>query len=106
MEYEEIASKFRNGNMIKSLKDGVVRKYSGHLSLIGTLEKNYIGFDSVNADLVVYNNGVLAEIIEQGVDKNETHMKHIGNVLNTCRRWGCTTSDLLKMDYPKELNIK
>lgn len=103
MEYEEIASKFRNGNMIKSLKDGLVRKYSGFLTLIG-MDEDAEGFDSFNKDLIVYKDGVIAEVVEQGVDKYEEHGKHIANVLKTCKRLGCTTAQLLKMDYLKELS--
>lgn len=62
MEYNEIEKHFHKGDMIKSLSDGKIRKYSGFLTLVGVGE-NQIGMDSLDDDLIVYQNEKLAEII-------------------------------------------
>ena len=104
MEYDQIKNNFCNGNMIKSLKDGIVRKYSGFLTVTGVGD-NEKGFDSFNEDLVVYQNGILAEVVAVGIDENEEHRKHIEKVLKVCDSIGCTVSQLLyEKDYMKELS--
>jgi hypothetical protein len=39
------------------------------------------------------------------IAKQDTENSHIQNVINTCKRLNCSMSDLLKMDYEKELQI-
>lgn len=98
-QYDFISSKFGINDMIKSLNDGVVKKYSGYLTLAGDT-----GYDSFNKDLIVFKDGVFAEVIEKGIDhKTIAWNKHMKNIRRTCKRLGCTPLELLKKDYIKEL---
>jgi len=106
LEYDEIDSHFSKNDLIKSLKDGKTYKYSGFLS-VGDVGKNAKGFDSFNDDLIVYKGGKLATVIEKGVDHERIELlQHIENVKKTCKRLGCTPSELLKKDYLTELGYK
>ncbi len=104
MNWDEIKSNYGINDIIESVSDGEHKKYSGYLTLVGLGEKA-IGYDSFNEDLVLYRCGKLAKvIIKDGIDHEDiAHMKHVENVMNTCRRLGCTTGELLHMNYTKEL---
>ncbi len=102
MEYNDISKHFRKNDMIKSLSDGKVKKYGGHLVLVGD-GLSAVGFDSGNTALEVYKNGVLAEVIEKGIDEEAEWNDHINNVRNVCGRLGCSTRELLNRDYINEL---
>lgn len=99
MIYEEVGGSFGKEDMIRSLSDGVVRKYSGYVTHTGDM------CDSFNKDLVVYRNGVLAEVVKKG-NYVDPMLEHIQNVRDTCKRLGCTPSELLHKDYTKELGNK
>ena len=104
MEYTEIKECFNKNDKIVSLKDGNVYVYSGFLSLLG-MGVNSKGYDSFNNNLLLYDNQILATISRKGIDHEHIKaMNHINNVRNTCRRLGCTPSELLKKDYISELN--
>ena len=103
LKYDEIKSNYGKNDLIASLNDGEVKKYSGFLTLIGR-GKNAIGYDSFNDALVVYKHGKLAKVIKKGIDHELiAHMKHIENVRNTCKHLGCTPTQLLHKDYMSEL---
>jgi hypothetical protein len=100
MKWEEIKEKYNKNDKIKSLKDGVVRTYSGYLTLAG------VGYDSFDEDLVLFKDGELAEVIEKGIDHEAIERnRHIDNVRRTCKRLNCTPTELLQRDYINELNI-
>ena len=42
-------------------------------------------------------------ISRESCKRHEKEMKHIQNVLDTCKRLGCTPSELLKRNYMTEL---
>lgn len=103
LEYDEIKDHFGKNDQIASLNDGKTYKYSGFLTLVG-IGKNAKGYDSFNDALVVYKGGKLASVIEKGIDHEHIkQMQHIANVRSTCKRLGCTPSELLKKDYMTEL---
>lgn len=91
MDYEEIRKEYNKNDMIKSIKDGVVRKYSGYLTLCGE------GYDSFNKDLVVYQDGKLADVVKKGVDHEEIAWnKHVDDIRRQCKQRNCTPFDLLR----------
>ena len=103
LEYNDIKEHFGKNDKIASLNDGKTYKYSGYLTLVG-IGKNAKGFDSFNDALVVYKGGKLATLIEKGIDHEYIKsMEHIQNVRSTCKRLGCTPSELLKKNYMSEL---
>mgnify|MGYP003647351394 FL=1 len=103
LEYNDIKEYFGKNDEIASLNDGKTYKYSGYLTLVGS-GKNAKGYDSFNDALVVYKGGKLAALIEKGIDHEHIKsMKHIQNVRSTCKRLGCTPSELIKKNYMTEL---
>lgn len=90
--YEDIKSIFNENDMIKSLNDGVIKKYSGFLSL----SNNTLGYDSFNKDLVLFKNGEFAEIVEKGIDNDIGHYK---NIRDRCKKYGISPFELLEKDY-------
>lgn len=99
MEYNSIKNQYGKNDLIKSLDDGNTYKYSGHLTLVG-LGKNRKAYDSSNEALVVYKGGKLATVIKKGIDHDH---QHIDNVINTCKRLGCTPNELLQIDYMSDI---
>ena len=103
LEYDEIKDHYGKNDLIASLNDGKTYKYSGYLTLVG-IGKKAKGYDSFNDALVVYKGGKLATVIEKGIDHEHIkQMQHIENVLSTCKRLGCTPTELLHKDYMNEL---
>lgn len=103
LEYDDIKKHYRINDKIVSLNDGKIYEYSGFLTLVGR-GKKATGFDSHNDKLVVYDSGKLAKVIEKGIDRAYIkQMQHIENVSNTCKKLGCTPSELLHKDYMREL---
>lgn len=97
-QYDEIKKHYRKNDLIESLSDGKTYKYSGMLTLGSK------GYDSLNEKLVVYDKGKFAKVIEIGIDTEKIEWdNHITKVLETCKRLGCTPSELLKKDYLTEL---
>ena len=103
--YEDINPHFKKNDMIRSLSDGVVYKYSGFCARVVDFDGSAITTDCFNKNLILCENDNLAEVVETGIDYEEIErMKHVENVMNTCQRLGCTPSELLRMDYQKELS--
>ena len=103
LEYDEIKGHYGKNDLIASLNDGRTYKYSGSLTLVG-IGKKAEGYDSHNDALVVYKGGKIASVIEKGIDHEHIkQMQHIENVLSTCKRLGCTPTELLHKDYMNEL---
>lgn len=106
LKYDEIKKQYGKNDKIASLKDNETYTYSGFLTLVGS-GKNTKGYDSFNDALVVYKGGKLANVIEVGIDHEHIKaMKHIQNVRSTCKRLGCTPSELLKKNYMSELGYE
>ena len=103
LKYDEIKGHYGKNDLIASLNDGRTYKYSGSLTLVG-IGKKAEGYDSHNNALVVYKGGKIASVIEKGIDHEHIkQMQHIENVLSTCKRLGCTPTELLHKDYMNEL---
>ena len=95
MTWKEISSKYNKNDLIKSLNNGNVIKYSGFLTVCGN-----IGKDSFNDDLILYFKGKCAKVIEKGIDEEAIHIQ---NVINKCNRLNCSPTELLQKDYITEL---
>ena len=103
LKYDEIKGHYGKNDLIASLNDGRTYKYSGSLTLVG-IGKKAEGYDSHNNALVVYKGGKIASVVEKGIDHEYIkQMQHIENVLSTCKRLGCTPTELLHKDYMNEL---
>jgi len=97
--FSVVSTKYSKNDIIKSLSDGKEYKYSGYPCAWGMVSQ-----DSFNKSLVLYQNSTFAEIIKKGTDTEYSDsMAHIQNVRDTCKRLGVSTSELLHMDYTKEL---
>jgi cytochrome b involved in lipid metabolism len=104
--FGKIKKHYGKNDKIASLNDGKTYKYSGFLTLVGG-GKNAKVYDSFNDALVVYKDGKLATVIEKGIDNEHIKsMNHIQNVRSTCKRLGCTPSELLKKNYMSELGYE
>lgn len=106
LEYNDIKKHYSKNDKIASLEDNETYTYSGYLTLVGR-GKHAKGYDSSNDALVVYKGGKLAIVTEKGIDHEHIKaMKHIQNVRSTCKRLGCTPSELLKKNYMSELGYE
>jgi hypothetical protein len=64
MKFKKLANNYKKGDTVKSLDTGEKIEYSGYFKLVGT-EPNAIGSDTYNRDLILFQNGELAEIIKK-----------------------------------------
>jgi hypothetical protein len=99
IDYDNIKNKYSKNDKIISLKNSETYIYSGFLTIVG-----FIGYDSFNENLLLYDNGELATVTEKGIDHEHIAlMIHIKNVRETCKRLKCSNSELLNKDYINEL---
>lgn len=93
--YEMVSAKYSKNDIVNNLKDNKHVKISGFVTCLGDTY-----YDSFDYNIILWKDGVFADIIVKGVDK---HRQHIENVIDTCKRLNCSSSELLHMDYIAEL---